>query len=150
VELDQEQARRHGCRRGGGAEGGGGGRRRGGNGFIPQPDELGLGGGREQPEDQDPSPNQNAAQSDNGSAFHSPTLNDNRSADKLGTHRLPRWLGRQCAELTPLEAKTTITRVGPGTKIVSTGDPYQIDSSSNGFNYVVSRFREHAIAAHIL
>ena len=35
-----------------------------------------------------------------------------------------------------------------------TGDPYQIDnpyvdSSSNGFNYVVSRFRAEPIAAHI-
>lgn len=56
--------------------------------------------------------------------------------------------------LTPLEAKTIITRVGNGTKIVFTGDPYQIDnpyvdSSSNGFNYVISRFRDQAIAAHI-
>jgi PhoH-like ATPase len=56
--------------------------------------------------------------------------------------------------LTPLEAKTIITRVGHGTKIVFTGDPWQIDnpyvdSSSNGFNYIVSRFRKHAIAAHI-
>ena len=60
----------------------------------------------------------------------------------------------EAQNLTPLEAKTIITRVGNGTKIVFTGDPYQIDnpyvdSSSNGFNYVVSRFREQAIAAHI-
>jgi len=53
-----------------------------------------------------------------------------------------------------LEAKTIITRVGSGTKVVFTGDPYQIDnpyvdSSSNGFNYVVSRFRSESIAAHI-
>jgi len=56
--------------------------------------------------------------------------------------------------LTPLEAKTIVTRVGSGTKLIFTGDPYQIDnpyvdSSSNGFNYVVSRFRDQAIAAHI-
>ncbi len=56
--------------------------------------------------------------------------------------------------LTPLEAKTIVTRVGQGTKIIFTGDPYQIDnpyvdSSSNGFNYVISRFRDQAIAAHI-
>ncbi len=56
--------------------------------------------------------------------------------------------------LTPLEAKTIITRVGNGTKIVFTGDPYQIDnpyvdSSSNGFNYIISRFRDQPIAAHI-
>jgi len=56
--------------------------------------------------------------------------------------------------LTPLEVKTIITRVGHGTKIVFTGDPYQIDnpyvdSSSNGFNYVISKFRDQPIAAHI-
>jgi PhoH-like ATPase len=60
----------------------------------------------------------------------------------------------EAQNLTPLEAKTIITRVGHGTKIVFTGDPYQIDnpyvdSSSNGFNYVVSRFRTEKIAAHI-
>jgi PhoH-like ATPase len=60
----------------------------------------------------------------------------------------------EAQNLTPLEAKTIITRVGNGTKIIFTGDPYQIDnpyvdSSSNGFNYIVSRFRDQAIAAHI-
>jgi PhoH-like ATPase len=60
----------------------------------------------------------------------------------------------EAQNLTPLEAKTIITRVGHGTKIIFTGDPYQIDnpyvdSSSNGFNYVVSRFRAEPVAAHI-
>lgn len=60
----------------------------------------------------------------------------------------------EAQNLTPLEAKTIITRVGHGTKVVFTGDPYQIDnpyvdSSSNGFNYLVSRFRSEPIAAHI-
>ncbi len=60
----------------------------------------------------------------------------------------------EAQNLTPLETKTIITRVGHGTKIVFTGDPYQIDnpyvdSSSNGFNYVVSKFRSQAVAAHI-
>jgi PhoH-like ATPase len=60
----------------------------------------------------------------------------------------------EAQNLTPLEAKTIITRVGHGTKVVFTGDPYQIDnpyvdSSSNGFNYVVSRFRTESISAHI-
>jgi len=60
----------------------------------------------------------------------------------------------EAQNLTPLEAKTIVTRVGHGTKIVFTGDPYQIDnpyidSSSNGFNYIVSKFREQPIAAHI-
>jgi len=60
----------------------------------------------------------------------------------------------EAQNLTPLETKTIITRVGHGTKIVLTGDPYQIDnpyvdSSSNGFNYVVSRFRSEPVAAHV-
>ena len=60
----------------------------------------------------------------------------------------------EAQNLTPLEVKTIITRVGEGTKIIFTGDPYQIDnpyvdSSSNGFNFVVSKFREQAIAAHV-
>jgi PhoH-like ATPase len=60
----------------------------------------------------------------------------------------------EAQNLTPLEVKTIITRVGEGMKIVLTGDPYQIDnpyvdSSSNGFNYVVKKFRDQAIAAHV-
>ncbi len=60
----------------------------------------------------------------------------------------------EAQNLTPLEVKTIITRVGHGTKIVFTGDPYQIDnpyvdSSSNGFNYIISKFRAEAVAAHI-
>lgn len=60
----------------------------------------------------------------------------------------------EAQNLTPLEVKTIITRVGHGTKIVFTGDPYQIDnpyvdSSSNGFNYIVSKFRGEAVAAHV-
>jgi PhoH-like ATPase len=60
----------------------------------------------------------------------------------------------EAQNLTPLETKTIITRVGHGTKIVFTGDPYQIDnpyvdSSSNGFNYLVSRFRAEPVSAHI-
>jgi PhoH-like ATPase len=60
----------------------------------------------------------------------------------------------EAQNLTPLEVKTIVTRVGEGTKIIFTGDPYQIDnpyvdSSSNGFNYIVSKFRAQKIAAHI-
>lgn len=60
----------------------------------------------------------------------------------------------EAQNLTPLEVKTIVTRVGQGTKIVLTGDPYQIDnpyvdSSSNGFNYIVSKFRGQPTAAHI-
>jgi len=60
----------------------------------------------------------------------------------------------EAQNLTPLEVKTIVTRVGNGTKLIFTGDPYQIDnpyvdSSSNGFNYIVSKFRDQALAAHI-
>jgi PhoH-like ATPase len=60
----------------------------------------------------------------------------------------------EAQNLTPLEAKTILTRVGNGAKIVLTGDPYQIDNpyvdaASNGFIYVVNRFRDQPIAAHV-
>lgn len=60
----------------------------------------------------------------------------------------------EAQNLTPHEIKTIITRVGDGTKIVLTGDPYQIDnpyidSSSNGLTYVVEKFKAQEIAAHV-
>jgi PhoH-like ATPase len=60
----------------------------------------------------------------------------------------------EAQNLTPHEIKTIITRAGEGTKVVLTGDPYQIDnpyidSSSNGLTYVVDRFKEESIAGHI-
>jgi PhoH-like ATPase len=60
----------------------------------------------------------------------------------------------EAQNLTPHEIKTVITRVGDGTKIILTGDPYQIDnpyidSSSNGLTYVVERFKDQDVAAHI-
>ena len=56
--------------------------------------------------------------------------------------------------LTPHEIKTIITRAGEGTKVVLTGDPYQIDnpyidSSSNGLTYLVERFKQQAVAASV-
>lgn len=56
--------------------------------------------------------------------------------------------------LTPHEAKTIITRAGQGTKLVFTGDPYQIDhpyldSTSNGLTHIVEKFKDHSIAAHV-
>lgn len=61
----------------------------------------------------------------------------------------------EAQNLTPLEAKTVLTRVGAGTKIVLTGDIYQIDnpfldSMSNGLSAVVERFRPHGVAANIV
>ncbi len=60
----------------------------------------------------------------------------------------------EAQNLTPLEVKTIVTRVGQGTKIVFTGDPWQIDNpyvdaSSNGFVYLVDRFRGQSLAAHV-
>lgn len=60
----------------------------------------------------------------------------------------------EAQNLTPLEAKTIITRVGQGTKIVLTGDPYQIDNpyvdaASNGFTYIVNRFKGQRLSAHV-
>ncbi len=56
--------------------------------------------------------------------------------------------------LTPHEIKTIITRAGDATKIILTGDCYQIDnpyvdSNNNGLAYVVERFKDEAIAGHI-
>jgi len=60
----------------------------------------------------------------------------------------------EAQNLTPLEVKTIITRVGRAAKVVLTGDPYQIDNpyvdgDSNGFTYLVNQFRSQAVAAHI-
>jgi PhoH-like ATPase len=60
----------------------------------------------------------------------------------------------EAQNLTPHEVKTIITRAGEGTKIVLTGDPYQIDnpyidSTSNGLSFTVERFKGQGVSAHI-
>jgi PhoH-like ATPase len=60
----------------------------------------------------------------------------------------------EAQNLTPHEAKTIITRAGEGTKIVLTGDAYQIDhpyldSTSNGLTHIIERFKGQKIAGHI-
>ncbi|MBN1297163.1 PhoH family protein [bacterium] len=60
----------------------------------------------------------------------------------------------EAQNLTPHEIKTIITRAGHGTKIVLTGDPYQIDnpyldSESTGLTHVVERFKALPLAGHI-
>jgi PhoH-like ATPase len=60
----------------------------------------------------------------------------------------------EAQNLTPHEVKTIITRVGDGTKIVLTGDPYQIDNpyvdqTNNGLIHVVNRFQNERLAGHI-
>jgi len=61
----------------------------------------------------------------------------------------------EAQNLTPHEVKTIITRAGEGTKIILTGDPYQIDhpyldSSNNGLTTVAERFKSESIAGHII
>ncbi len=60
----------------------------------------------------------------------------------------------EAQNLTPHEIKTIVTRAGEGTKIILTGDPYQIDNpyidaSSNGLTYVVEKFKEADLAGHV-
>ncbi|MCK8827614.1 PhoH family protein [Natroniella acetigena] len=60
----------------------------------------------------------------------------------------------EAQNLTPHELKTIITRVGENTKIVLTGDPYQIDhpyldSNSNGLTYVVERMKDKGLVGHV-
>jgi PhoH-like ATPase len=60
----------------------------------------------------------------------------------------------EAQNLTPHEVKTIVTRVGEGTKIVLTGDPYQIDNpyvdaESNGLTWLVERFKGQQLAGHV-
>jgi len=60
----------------------------------------------------------------------------------------------EAQNLTPHEVKTIITRAGEGTKIVFTGDPYQIDtpyldSRSNGLTYLIDKMKGQKIYAHV-
>lgn len=60
----------------------------------------------------------------------------------------------EAQNLTPHEVKTVLTRAGEGTKVVMTGDPYQIDNPyvdalSNGLTYVIERFKDCEVAGHI-
>ncbi len=60
----------------------------------------------------------------------------------------------EAQNLTPHEIKTIITRVGEGTKIVFTGDIYQIDhpyidSESNGLYYLIEHFKGQQLYAQV-
>lgn len=100
---------------------------------------------------------------------HGDGESSNRIQDMLDNHKLEitplayirgRSLQRmffivdEAQNLTPHEIKTIITRAGEGTKIVFTGDIYQIDhpyldSLSNGLSYLISRMVGQPIYAHI-
>jgi PhoH-like ATPase len=60
----------------------------------------------------------------------------------------------EAQNLTPHEVKTVVSRAGQGTKVILSGDPYQIDSpyldaESNGLSYLVETFKHVPIAGHI-
>lgn len=60
----------------------------------------------------------------------------------------------EAQNLTPHEIKTIITRAGEGTKMVFTGDIFQIDhpyldSHSNGLSYLIERMQGQQIYAHV-
>lgn len=60
----------------------------------------------------------------------------------------------EAQNLTPHEVKTIISRAGENTKVIFTGDVYQIDTPyldtlSNGLSYLIERAKEHPLYAHI-
>ncbi len=60
----------------------------------------------------------------------------------------------EAQNLSPHEMKTIITRAGDRTKVVLTGDPYQIDipyldSGSNGLSVVVEKFKDEKLSGHV-
>ncbi|NTV51958.1 MAG: PhoH family protein [Candidatus Firestonebacteria bacterium] len=60
----------------------------------------------------------------------------------------------EAQNLTPHEVKTIVSRAGDETKVVLTGDPYQIDnpyldSNSNGLTYLVELFKSQHLAGHV-
>ncbi len=60
----------------------------------------------------------------------------------------------EAQNLTPHEIKTIITRAGEGTKVVFTGDIFQIDhpyldSQSNGLSYLIERMKGQTLYAHV-
>jgi len=60
----------------------------------------------------------------------------------------------EAQNLTPHEVKTIITRAGENTKIIFTGDIYQIDTpyldaQSNGLSYLIDKIKHHPLYAHV-
>ncbi|PIE35571.1 ribonuclease [candidate division KSB3 bacterium] len=60
----------------------------------------------------------------------------------------------EAQNLTPHEVKTIITRAGEGTKMIFTGDIFQIDhpyldSQSNGLSYLIEKMQGQKLYAHI-
>ena len=61
----------------------------------------------------------------------------------------------EAQNLSPHEIKTIVSRAGEGTKMILTGDPYQIDSpyldsNSNGLTYLVEAFKGQRLFGHVM
>lgn len=91
-------------------------------------------------------------------------IEDYLAQDKLTITALPYIRGRslnrvffivdEAQNLTPHEIKTIITRAGEGTKVVLTGDIFQIDhpyldTETNGLSYLIEKMQGHELYAHI-
>ena len=60
----------------------------------------------------------------------------------------------EAQNLSPHEIKTIVSRAGKNTKVVMTGDPYQIDSpyldtNSNGLSFLVEAFKGQQLFGHV-
>ncbi|MFA7056225.1 MAG: PhoH family protein [Candidatus Cloacimonadales bacterium] len=103
---------------------------------------------------------------DNGKIFgkKKPTVNDYLDFNFIELEPLTYIRGRslpnqfmiidEAQNLTPHEMKTIITRAGENTKIVLTGDPYQIDipyldSVSNGLSIAVEKMKREELVGHL-
>jgi len=93
------------------------------------------------------------------------TINELRTCGLLELEALTYMRGRsipmqyiiidEAQNLTPHEIKTVVSRVGAGSKMVLTGDPYQIDnpyldSSSNGLVYCVEKMKGQKLFGHVM
>lgn len=99
-----------------------------------------------------------------GKNDHSRRINELLSEEKIVITPLSYIRGRsivkvffivdEAQNLTPHEVKTIITRAGEGTKLIFTGDVYQIDhpyldSQSNGLSYLIEKMKGQKLYAHI-
>ncbi len=108
----------------------------------------------------------NYNQKDNGKIFgkHNPSIDDYLDFNFVELEPLTYIRGRslpnqfmiidEAQNLTPHEMKTIITRAGENTKIILTGDPYQIDipyldSESNGLSIAVEKLKTEELVGHV-
>jgi len=98
--------------------------------------------------------------SDKGGFYLDSYLNDGKIAIEPMTYirgrsmPLSYIIADECQNISKHEVKTIITRVGEGSKVILTGDIEQIDapyldSYDNGLSYVIEKFKDEPIAAHI-